>query len=426
LTAEYLNKTILGKYAQSVVDAARMDTMMNLEEVISQRPPSTTSEGLLALIMFGLAASWDGSNNTGVYYYRHAVFMYKRTSASMSMMDREFYEKALMYWWSGLTFVTDATVEGLSDPPKTPVDDKTAKGATAGFLPIKPHPLTGVSPQSYELMGKVGRLIYDQRKFALQQAFFSFASIKAQEQMFQESQRLEEELRALRLPMAEDVCTTYDANTSPVCMCNTAEASRLCSLLLLYRCFPDLLKNRLTREGIQEQKATERYILMSALRALDILERNVATSGTKSVEQILLVIIAGELKLPNQRCSPPCPFADQDAWVLPTASTVTSPSTLEGTGLSSILDCDVPLSSSVKPRTYETIMNDGVDVQTQHVLAARAKVSARMSAVRSILPYRSVEQAEELIWDIWSKSDDGEDAFWVDYMIRSGHRFVMV
>jgi hypothetical protein len=426
LTAEYLNKTIISEEAQSVLNIARIDTIVHLESIVSQKSNSAAKESLLALIMFGLAASWDGSNNTGVYYYRHAASMYSQISTRMSLKDRRFYEEALTYWWSGLTFVTDATVDRLSDPPKTPFDRGTAVGSRAKVPPVNPHPLTGVSSESCELMGKVGRLIYRQRNLALEQAFFSIAAIRGQKQMLQESQQLEEELWTLQIPMVEDVCTTYDANTPAVHMCNASEVSRLCSLLLLYRCFPDLLKDRLAQGGVQEPTAMERYMSASALHALHILERNGATSRTRSVEQILLVIIAGELRLPNQLCSPSFPFVRHDASLLPESSTIMSTSALGDISLLSALDCNALQSTLFDPRMCETMVDDGVDVETQNIVAARAIVSTRMSAVRHILPYKSVEQAEGLIWNVWSKSDNGEQSFWMDDMIRNNQRFVMV
>ena len=422
LTMEYLNKTIMNGSARKVFDAARLDTMMNVEEVISRTTP-TEQEGLLALIMFGLAASWDGSNNTGAYYYRHAVYIYLRTGVSMSQKDRSFYKEALAYWWSGLTFVVDTRAEALPEPPRMPVN---SDAAISESLPIVPHPLAGVSPQTYELVGKVGRLVFNQRKLALQQAFFSFATIKAQEQMLEESQRLENELRSLRLPTTKEVIETYDTNTPAVDLCNTAEAFRLCGLLLLYRCFPDLLRSRFAQERAGEQTAMEKFMSSSALQALGALERNALMSRTKSVEQMLLVIIAGELRLPKQRCPRPFPLAFPDAYVLPTFSATMPMSMFEGTGSCVVRDSIAPVVFGVDSRRCATTVDDGVNVQTEVILSARAKVSARMGAVRTILPYRSVEQAEELIWNVWNKSDNGEDVFWVDEMIRSGARFVMV
>ncbi|KAF2627103.1 hypothetical protein BU25DRAFT_448868 [Macroventuria anomochaeta] len=420
LTAEYLNKTIVADDARHVLQTAKTDTLFHLQRVGVQEASCKASEEiLLATMMLGLSASWDGTNNPGVQYYRQAVSLCGRTIASMSRHKRRFYGEALMYWWSGLAFVTDRTKEALPDPPES-----TSLNCIFQSRGISLHPLTGVSPHSHHLMGQVGALVYTQRKLALDCSFLSSTSMKAQECMLRESQQLEQVLLSLQTPDWEDVDITNDADTPAADLCNIAEAYRLCALLLLYRCFPDLLFNKLALDGVLEQMAAERYMSTSALQALNVIEKNGVTSRTRSVEQLLLVIIAGELRLPNQLCSPPTSVVDRESELLSEPSKTLS--LLESIGMFSESERNLFSSTADGSELRATTVEDEVYTETQIILTARALVCTRMSAVRSILPYRSVEQAEELMWDVWFKSDNGEEAFWVDLMIRNCQKFVMV
>lgn len=379
-TAEYHNKTTVDDRAQRTLLAARNDITFYLHgKTDSLTMYSAAKDLLLVTVMAGMIASWDGTNNTGVKYYHRAVAMCNQARWSMSEQEQNFYDQVLVYWWSGLTFVTDTTEDALFEPPMLkPLTDLPTDHH------VKPHSLTGVSPQSFRLMGKVGALIYAQRRLAITSPFLSSATVKAQEDMLSQSRQLQQELSSLKIPSLDHIIDNSDTGTSVAEMRNVAEAFRLCALLLLYRCFPDLLD-----EQPIEEESHERLTAL-ALQALDVIEKNSVTSRTRSVEQILLVVIAGELDLPR-------PWGSSDF-------TAGLPA-FEPSG---------------------TTADVGSDAKMQAVLAARALVCTRMTAVRSILPYKSVEQAEDLIWHVWSRSDNGAKEFWMDVMIRNGQKFVMV
>ena len=69
---------------------------------------------------------------------------------------------------------------------------------------------------------------------------------------------------------------------------------------------------------------------------------------------------------------------------------------------------------------------EDITTEARGILEVRALVCTRMSAIRNILPYKSVEQAEELMWDVWWRGDNGEQTLWMDMIIQRGLRFVMV
>jgi hypothetical protein len=210
----------------------------------------------------------------------------------------------------------------------------------------------------------------------------------------------------------------YDSNTLEADLRNVAEAFRLCAVLLLYRCFPDLQEQRRRNDSQLDQAAVEKRMTASALHALNVLKRNGVIFRTRSAEQILLVIIAGELRFPTRICSPSSLSTSQDRTIGPEASTVLP--TFDAIGLMAgclpIIACTIDIIAAV----------EGLRDETQKIQQARATLRTRMDTIRSILPYKSVEQAEKLIWDVWWKSDNGENCFWMDLMIRNGQRFVMV
>jgi hypothetical protein len=395
LTAEYFNTSVVTDEAQSNLQIAKADTQYHLQRAwLGATSLNAPEEVVLATMMFGLSASWDGANQTGAYYYRQALSIYQQMVERMPHQNRLFYDHALMYWWAGLAFVMENTNEALPNPPASTSSD-------SNNAPISIHPLVGISPQSHRLMGEVGALVYSQRKLALQHCFTSLAGLREQERMLHKSRELEQALLAMQIPGPDVIIhSRSDDDTSATDLCNIAEAYRLCALLLLYRCFPDLLLGTLRFESDIDQNSRDHYMSARATEALSVIERNGVTSRTKSVEQLLLLIIAGELTLPNREDGSPISAFDQ-----------------EGTHAD---------QHATSPSGSCTSLEGEIITAPTDTLAARALVCTRMSAIRNILPYRSVEQAEELMWDVWWRADNGEQIFWMDLMIQRGLRFVMV
>lgn len=394
LTMEYFNTSVTTNEAQRNLHTAKADTHFYLQQ--AWLDATSTEEVLLATMMFGLSASWDGNNQTGADYYRRSLSTYHGIieNENKPYPNRVFHEHALMYWWSGLSFVIEKTPGTLPDPP-------TSSSFSSDNPPIFVHPLVGISPRSHRLMGEVGTLVYSQRSLALQHCFISMTSVREQEHMLHESQELEQALLAMHIPGPDDVVRKQSDDDTPAAdLCNIAEAYRLCALLLLYRCFPDLLLNSSRLEVDADQDSADRSLSTRAVQALSVIERNGVTSRTKSVEQLLLLIIAGELTLPsNAEELSKSPY-DKDR---PHAD-------------------QLSISSSVSG----TVSTEDITAEAQSILEARALVCTRMSAIRNILPYKSVEQAEALMWDVWWRGDNGPHTFWMDAMIQRGLRFVMV
>ncbi|KAJ4356855.1 uncharacterized protein N0V89_004892 [Didymosphaeria variabile] len=446
LTATYLSKSTILDQTRCLLSTVQKETLHHIgNEVdlakrgdqfglhIGIKARKAAEEALLALIMFGLASSWDGSNNTGIAHYRTAVSLYTETCASMAFVSRRFYAETLIYWWAGLSFVTNVEIEPLPDPPPCQDIEDGPNTYTDEYRLFYPHPLTGISPRAHLLLGKVASLVYSQRIRAMRPSFLSSERLKQDESILQTSYQLEEDLLSLHIPQPTDLPEVNDTNTSINDLRNMAEAYRLSGLLMLYRCFPDLLRNR--RGDLRNQDASEQWLCALALHTLGILERNSPNSRTRSIEQIVLVIIAGEICHPlhhgiassverntySQFLQSLC-----DSWSaagsLCSAEDVPRPF-LEGAGLLSDEGfLDLPPILPVAEGENEMGAEDVANI----IQRARHKVSHRLTTVREILPYRSVEQGEELIHDIWERDRTHQGAFWMDVMIKNGWTFILV
>jgi hypothetical protein len=208
LTMEYFNTSVTTNEAQRNLHTAKADTHFYLQQ--AWLDATSTEEVLLATMMFGLSASWDGNNQTGADYYRRSLSIYHGIieNENKPYPNRVFHEHALMYWWSGLSFVIKKTPGTLPDPP-------TSSSFSSDNPPIFVHPLVGISPRSHRLMGEVGALVYSQRSLALQHCFISMTSVREQEHMLHESQELEQALLAMHIPGPDDVVRKQSDDDTP-------------------------------------------------------------------------------------------------------------------------------------------------------------------------------------------------------------------
>ncbi|KIX93466.1 uncharacterized protein Z520_10886 [Fonsecaea multimorphosa CBS 102226] len=257
LTGAFLNSSTLDTTSALAVQNAQTETLQRLRNAVAQLDMLTRTKVediLMAIIPFGLNTNWDGSNSPSIFHYNAAVRLYMHACGHGTPCPRpgdhqELFLHTLVYWWMGLAFVTDTTKECLLEPPPLEIgignDSETANSAKR-----IPHPLAGV---------------------------------------------------------ADEFADVGDIETPVQDLINTAEVYRPAALILLYRAFPDLLNGRLRldeNEADAGQSAKERRLLWVtalAIRALNILRQNAPRSGTRSIEPILLVIIAGELQ--KRTCS---------------------------------------------------------------------------------------------------------------------------
>ncbi|KAK5028291.1 hypothetical protein LTS07_006382 [Exophiala sideris] len=216
----------------------------------------------------------------------------------------------------------------------------------------------------------------------------------------EEAKELEEALLSLEISREEDLVDIEDPATPLKDLINTANVYRLSALVLLYHAFPDLLIVRLSwrlnasvgANKLEEQRL--QWLCDFAMHTLELLCENSATSGTRSIEQILLVVLAGELRMPSS-------FMGEHSAAAETSD--------------AILD----LGSRCNPWN-ETTTRDRVS-------EARSTVVKRLRSIQQILPYKSLELVEELILETWKLQDMGRpEEFWMDVMIENGWQFLLV
>ncbi|EXJ68496.1 uncharacterized protein A1O5_08289 [Cladophialophora psammophila CBS 110553] len=438
ITAAFLNSSTLDAASALVVQNAQTEILHRLHNEVARlnRPTTTNIEDvLMAIIMYGLTTNWDGSNSPSIIHYNAAVRLYLHTYRNGMPVPRqkgyqEFFFNSLAYWWMGLSFITDTGQECLLQLPipETRIgnDDETASPAKR-----IPHPLAGVSPESQRLLGSVGSLVYGQRLRCRKRSFPSMNQLRVEYDALQEAQSLEEEALSLKLPKADDFVDISDIDTPIQDLINTAEVYRLAALVLLYRAFPDLLNSRL-RLGEDEyaagQSTKERRLLWVtalAIHALDILCQNAERSGTRSIEQILLIIIGGELEKrtysqpfdPTEESDSSIPAPLMTRWGPPSPLTISSFDHF--TVLHDLSGRDSPRSVTDTPFCHPS----GSD----RIAGARRTLLKRLQSIREILPYRSLEIVQELVLKTWDISDnDDPEVFWMDIMIENGWKFLLV
>ncbi|KIW13789.1 hypothetical protein PV08_08981 [Exophiala spinifera] len=442
LTAAFLNSSDFEASNALVVQNAQTEILYRLQTEVAQldiSQPAKLAQVLMAVIMYGLAANWDGSNSPSKLHYHAAVRMYRhmyhpdnipaaRSATATSGGFQEFFAGCLLYWWMGLAFVSDTIECPLHEPPSWDCLQQSN-------LKFIPHPLVGVSPSSQRLLGQVGLLVHEQRLRCRRNAFVSMGALQKEFRAWQEAQELEEQALSLELPEAADFVDTGDPHTPIEDLINTAEVYRLSALVLLYRAFPDLLTARLTsNQGdagdgtvgnyVAEQKRLS-WITALAVHALETLCRNGARSGTRSIEQILLIIIAGELRKPPATISisQSCETSSDPIFQTPDAEPLSDSTHFQDEGAS--LLCEPPPDAVVEPLDQGAF--SGGTPEAASVEEARSTLLRRLESICELLPYRSTELVKDLVLTVWARTDrEGPEVFWMDIMIEKGWDFLVV
>ncbi|KIX10366.1 uncharacterized protein Z518_01448 [Rhinocladiella mackenziei CBS 650.93] len=335
LTAAYFNTNTSTSNGCVVARNAQTETLHRLKHEITELDMSKQTkieEVLMAVIMYGLSTNWDGSNDPSFMHYNAAVSTFHHTYQDANVEPRR------------------SRAEGffphLLDPPV--IENETRiDNFRIWTNKIVPHPLAGVSPQAQLLLGRVGSLVYAQRLRCRERSFTSMNNIHKEYRALQEARQLEEELLILELPQEDEFVDVTDPDTPLKDLFTTADAYRLSALVLLYRTFPDLLEVRLSWRLSQgtyscchsQEERRLLWVTALALHVLDLLCQNAPGSGTRSIQQILLIIVAGELRMPQSSLTMQA-FDDSstDSISPETASSVTTSTKPEYTDIFDVLD----------------------------------------------------------------------------------------
>ncbi|KAJ9608040.1 hypothetical protein H2200_007028 [Cladophialophora chaetospira] len=378
------------------VDEARLAVLSQLSTSIAGLGTSIAvrqPDVLLVINMFGLSSSWYDLEDMGLEHYAAAATLI-RAEHGMKPSRHRFYQEFLVYWWMMLSFASSSDAHNLQEPPTLELRSLAE--------PRMPHPLTGVSPESQLLLGMVGRLVLTQRRAILEQNMTSTKLPLILTGSIEDARILERRLLSLQFPPAHMIMDPGDTHTSVQDLLNIAQAYRSCGLILLYHAFPDLVKDEnlnvvstdSTTFAVEADRRRQRYLASLAFDVLALLEQTSPTSGTRTIEAILLVIISGELSLNSD----------------------TSQLDLEGTTDEPALDSHSTTGSYSFPNWYTPTA----------ALEARATVLARFERIQAILPFKTIRRMRSLVTQTWKMADSGFPTFWPDLLIKNNWQFLMI
>ncbi|OCT55127.1 hypothetical protein CLCR_00012 [Cladophialophora carrionii] len=376
------------------VDEARLEILnqlsANLSSVTNQ-VPAQNLDVLLVINMFGLSSSWYDLSDLGLEHYTVAATVV-REGHVITPRNRRFFEEFLVYWWMMLSFACGPDSCRTSKPPTLSHRSSTE--------PRMPHPLTGVSPESQLLLGMVARLVLSQRRMVLEQDTTTADAVQRSLANVEMARHLEHELLSLQLPPADLILDPGDPHTSVLDLLNIARAYREGGLLLLYHAHSDLLTDQthcsapLHATNSAVNALEPRRCLSLAFDILHLLGQISPTSGTRTIEAILLVIVSGELSLKADFALAPTDHA-----------TVIAIS---------------------EPHSHATHHDNSEAGIRQAVLQARADVIARFDRIQAILPFKTIRRMVSLVFETWRLMDSGFDVSWVDLLIRNKWEFLMI
>jgi hypothetical protein len=415
----------------------------------SQRTYDT--QVLLAIILYGIATAWDGSDDLGVEHYNAAVAIFNELVASGVEQDTvrqaSFFRGTLIYWWMGLCF--SPRIDEVHAPPDC--FDPVMLHSDGQVSKILAHPVAGVSSRIQLLLGKVAALVLSGRQQQRRQGQQAHAKNEEADpggiNLLPEAQQLEEALLATGWPTESTVAETRDPETPVSDLIVTVQVYRSCALILLYRAFPSILDLRL--DTIPEYKndwssplETKRHEWLQslAMTSLDMLEQNSPKSGTKGYEQIPLVTIAGELRLehpfPSQLyhsvanvgvsfvprlshdCTPvDCAFFSGHHWSLdPMGMPLARAGIVESSNEEST--SELGGQHGLRGIPGQNPFEDG-DRQLQ-ISLARLRILERIKSVHDRLPVNSVGRVQEFVTKLWREMDLKGNIFWVDLILENG------
>jgi len=212
-----------------------------------------------------------------------------------------------------------------------------------------------------------------------------------------QAQNLEEKLLSCQIPSVSKIIDAGDENTNPQHYVLLAEAFRCAALLEIYRVFPTIFRQRspLTDLGMgtglaggpsqpffhnlhSSTSTPSEWLASFAIHILSLLEQIPATSGTRCLQPLIVVVAAAELRFP----------------------------------ISSVSSMSMPIFAQPVTTSVFSSITEG-EIKIAH---KREFVLTRMKEFKQYLPAKPFIKAEQLIQETWARSDIGQDVFWMDVM----------
>ncbi|KAF2010480.1 hypothetical protein BU24DRAFT_436597 [Aaosphaeria arxii CBS 175.79] len=325
---------------------------------------------LIVYTMLGHTASWLDPHNLATDIFRDTYKAVKEMPSDDSSNSRRFFSGTLDYWAMLLAYLTDCEDLGDYEPGTTPITKPTASER------IDPHPYSGLSQETVQIVTEIGILIFQYRKRMSTIKFLLEEHLDTFREALRKARRLERSLLAHRLPELTQVHDTGDPKTPLSHLQAIDEAYRCTGLLQLYRVFPDLLNERyapwskeyilrpVPAEKVPTAKERRIWLTELAKHILSILQEIPFESSTRCVQPFIMVALSSELEH----------------------------------------------ESSGHP-----LDGFGVDQSSVEVSRARNFICSRLAAYWHILPLQKVKVIFELIKCIWAALDSGKkDVYWLD------------
>lgn len=357
---------------------ARKEHGQAVEYIRSEFPSSTNKEDLLlAHMLLGHTSSWLDPQDLATDAFRSSWSMLTKMEGSVHEKSISFFKDTMDYWAMLLVFLTDT--QQLGDYRRG-----TWFGPTEPVQMIEPHPYSGVSRETVNMLTETGTLIFKYRKHMSKVKFLTEIDLDLFREALREARRLERNFIAYVPSELSQIKDPGDPNTPPRHLQLIDEAYRCTGLLQLYRVFPDLLNERYapwdkthilrTPAATKVPTAQERQVWLTnlALHVLDILKGIPFESRTRSVQPFIMVAVSSELGHDMHHVQS--------------------------------LHCD---------QRGECETQGGAD--QIRVACARKFVSSRLAAYTHILPVRKTRVIFELLSSVWTALDNGErDVYWLD------------
>ncbi|KAL7905173.1 fungal-specific transcription factor domain-containing protein [Trichoderma velutinum] len=350
---------------------------------------------LFAIFLIGLSTAWHDGKDIGIAHFHAAQRAISSNAISargnnQSMVN--FFKSALIYWEMAISIVSDE-VEFSSDIEVAIAEESpniaTIEAGESTNSRITPHPWTGVSSSVQAIFSRVTNVI---RSLRLADDL-SDAGLLRYKKLSQDATKLEEALWSVALPNIAEIDDSGDPNTPPHHHVLLAEAYLFGSLYQIYRKFPGVLRHRRERMSstgwsplgpknnpIAEwhnslSNATSNSTFLSSLgfSVLDRLQQIPITSGTRSVQAILIFVAAGSLAIPSPFIQEPNQHDDN----------------------ASALEADLAL-------------------EHDHVMDLREFTISRLASLRTLVHSRPVDLMLQVIKEMYRRLDMGQDVFWID------------
>ncbi|KAL6787295.1 fungal-specific transcription factor domain-containing protein [Trichoderma sp. SZMC 28012] len=350
---------------------------------------------LFAIFLIGLSTAWHDGKDIGIAHF-HAA---QRAISSNAISARgnnqsmaNFFKSALIYWEMAISIVSDE-VEFSSDLEAAIAEESpnmaTIEARESTDPRITPHPWTGVSSPIQAIFSRVTKVIRSLRLVDDR----SDAGRLRHKTLSQDATKLEEALWSVALPDIAEIDDSGDPNTPSHHHVLLAEAYIFGSLYQIYRKFPGILRHRqqcISSAGcpplgpknnpiaewwnsLSNTASNDMFLRSLGFSVLDRLQQIPITSGTRSVQAILIFVAAGSLAIPS-------PF----------------------------------IQGPIQHDDCVSSLEAGSALEHNHVMDLRDFTISRLASLRSLVHSRPVDLMLQVIKEMYRRLDMGEEVFWID------------